>query len=162
MAVYVRNDGNPRIYFALAYHYPNCPDGENWAKKGWWQIPADGTVTVRGGASNGAKYFWYAETDTGLQWAGDLFTWLPTNAFDWCWPTSSTNASLRRMRRLDVPRSSVTKPSCSADQLHEGPASQALVSVELPKCDFPAAPCWTNPVPNSCQQQCAPSARANA
>ena len=57
--------------------------------------------------SNGAKYFWYAETDTGLQWAGDVRTWLPTTVFDWCWPTSSTNASLRGMRRLDVPITSV-------------------------------------------------------
>ena len=107
MAIYVRNDGNARIYFALAYHYPNCPDGDNWAKKGWWAIPPGGTATVRGGASNGARYFWYAETETGLQWAGDVNTWLPTTAFDWCWPTSSSNASLRGMRRLDVPWSSV-------------------------------------------------------
>jgi hypothetical protein len=32
---------------------------------------------------------------------------LPSTAFDWCWPTSSSNASLRGMRRLDVPWSSV-------------------------------------------------------
>ena len=54
-----------------------------------------------------ARYFWYAETDTGLEWAGDLFTALPTTAFDWCWPTSRTNATLRGMRRLDVPLTSV-------------------------------------------------------
>ena len=91
MAIYVRNDGNARIFFALAYHYPNC-GGENWAKKGWFAIPPGGTATVRGGASNGAKYFWYAETHTGLVWAGDVTTWLPSNAFDWCWTTSSTDA----------------------------------------------------------------------
>jgi hypothetical protein len=47
--------------------------------------PPGGTVTVRGGASNGAKYFWYAETDSGAQWAGDITTWLPNDVFDWCW-----------------------------------------------------------------------------
>jgi hypothetical protein len=106
MAIYARNDGNARIFFALAYHYPNC-GGENWAKKGWFAIPPGGTATVRGGASNGAKYFWYAETHTGLVWAGDVTTWLPSNAFDWCWTTSSTDARLCGMRRLDVPWSSV-------------------------------------------------------
>lgn len=64
---------------------------------------------MRGGASNGAKYFGYAETDTGLQRAGDITTWLPNNAFDWCWPASSSNASLRGMRRLAVPWSSVNQ-----------------------------------------------------
>ena len=103
----MRNDGNARIHFALAYYYPNCPDGANWANKGWWQIAPGGTVTVRGGASNNARYFWYAETDTGLQWAGDLFNDLPTTAFDWCWPTSSTDATSRGMRQLDVPWSRV-------------------------------------------------------
>jgi uncharacterized membrane protein len=108
VAIFVRNDGNERIYFALGYHYPNC-DGENWAKTGWWPIPPGGTVTVRGGASNGAKYFWYAETDSGAQWAGDITTWLPNDVFDWCWGTSSSNASLRGMRRLDVPWTTVNQ-----------------------------------------------------
>jgi uncharacterized membrane protein len=107
MAIYVRNEGHELIYVAFAYHYPNCPDGDNWAKQGWWQVHAGGTVTVRGGASNGARYFWFAETDSGLQWAGSLFTWLPSTAFNWCWPTSSSNASLKGMRQLDVPWSSV-------------------------------------------------------
>jgi hypothetical protein len=26
----------------------------------------------------------------------------PRNAFDWCWPTSSTNATLRGMQKLIV------------------------------------------------------------
>ena len=107
MAIFVRNDGNARIFFALSYHFPNCPDGDNWAKKGWWQIPPGGTATVRGGASNGARYFWYAETDTGLQWAGESWPDCP--------PPRSTGAGrhrvrtrrLRGMRRLDVPWSSV-------------------------------------------------------
>ena len=64
---------------------------------------------MRGGASNGAKYFWYAETDSGAQWAGDITTWLPNDGFDWCWGTSSSNASLRGMRRLDVPWTTVNQ-----------------------------------------------------
>lgn len=106
MAVYVRNAGHERLWCVLAYNQPNC-DGTNWAKKGWWEVPPGGTVTVRGGASNGARYFWYAETASGLQWAGDITTWVPGRAFDWCWTTSSTDARLLGLRRLDVPWSSV-------------------------------------------------------
>ena len=32
---------------------------------------------------------------------------LPSNAFDWCWPTSSTTSTLRGMRKLIVPVTSV-------------------------------------------------------
>lgn len=106
MALYFHNGTASTMYVALAYHSPGC-DGDNWAKKGWWSIAPGGRATVRGGASNGAKYFWYAETHTGLVWAGDVTTWLPSNAFDWCWTTSSTDARLCGMRRLDVAWSSV-------------------------------------------------------
>ena len=58
MAIYVHNGTASTMYVALAYHSPNC-DGDNWAKMGWWQIGPGGRATVRGGASNGAKYFWY-------------------------------------------------------------------------------------------------------
>ena len=64
MAIYVHNGTASTMYVALAYHSPNC-DGDNWAKKGWWQIGPGGRTTIRGGASNGAKYFWYAENDAG-------------------------------------------------------------------------------------------------
>ncbi len=76
MAIYVHNGTASTMYVALAYHSPNC-DGDNWAKKGWWQIGPGGRATIRGGASNGAKYFWYAENDAGMQWAGPFVTNLP-------------------------------------------------------------------------------------
>jgi hypothetical protein len=107
MALYFRNQTNRTVNVALGYHWPNCPDGDNWAKKGWWVIAPGQTATVRGGASNGAKYFWHAHTDTGAQWGGEFVTNLPTNAFDWCWPTSSTNSTPRRMQKLIVPVTSI-------------------------------------------------------
>jgi len=66
MAIYVHNGSATTMYVALAYHSPGC-EGDNWAKKGWWAIAPGGRATVRGGASNGAKYFWYAENDGGQQ-----------------------------------------------------------------------------------------------
>ena len=37
MALFVRNQTNRTVLVALGYHYPNCPDGDNWGKKGWWR-----------------------------------------------------------------------------------------------------------------------------
>jgi uncharacterized membrane protein len=106
MALYFRNETNRTVNVALGYHWENCPDGDNWGKMGWWVIAPGGTATVRGGASNGAKYFWFARTDTGAQWAGEFFTNLPSNRFDWCWPVSSSNSTLCGMKKLIVPVSS--------------------------------------------------------
>lgn len=106
MALFFRNATNETMWAAIGYSSPNCPDGDNWAKKGWWQIGPGGTATVRGGASNGAKYFYYVHTNS-LAWAGEFNTPLPTNAFDWCWPTSSSNATVRGMRKLIIPAASV-------------------------------------------------------
>ena len=102
MALFVRNQTNRTVFVALGYHSPNCPDGDNWAKKGWWRIAPGGTATVRGGASNGAKYFFHAHSDNG-----SLATFLPSNVFDWCWPTSSSTSTLRGMRKILVPLTSV-------------------------------------------------------
>src|SRR5690349_1753030 len=93
MAIYVHNGSATTMYVALAYHSPGC-EGDNWAKKGWWAIAPGGRATVRGGASNGAKYFWYAENDGGQVWAGPFMTQLPSRAFDWCWRTGSTDSRL--------------------------------------------------------------------
>jgi hypothetical protein len=106
MALYFHNGTGSTMYVALAYHSPGC-DGDNWAKKGWWSIPPGGRATVRGGASNGAKYFWYAENDAGLQWAGPFTTHLPSRVFDWCWRTGSTDSRLLGLRMLVVPASSI-------------------------------------------------------
>jgi uncharacterized membrane protein len=72
MALYFRNETNRTVNVALGYSWPNCPDGDNWAKKGWWVIAPGQTKTVRGGASNGAKYFWHAHTDTACSGVGNL------------------------------------------------------------------------------------------
>src|SRR4051812_30611185 len=80
MALYFRNQTNQSVSVAIGYHWPNCPDGDNWAKKGWWVIAPGQTATVRGGASKGAKYFWHAHTSGGLQWSGEFLTNLPTGA----------------------------------------------------------------------------------
>jgi hypothetical protein len=107
MALYFRNQTNQMVSVALGYSWPNCPDGDNWAKKGWWRISPGGTVCVRGGASNGAKYFWHARADNGAEWGGDFAVDLPWSAFDWCWPTSSTSSTRRSMRKLIVSATSV-------------------------------------------------------
>ena len=108
MALFIQNRSSRTVFAAIGYSTPNCPDGDNWSKKGWWRIVPGGSATVRGGASNGAKYFFHAHSDDGsLDWSGSFTTNLPSNAFDWCWPTSSTDSRLRGMRKILVPITSI-------------------------------------------------------
>lgn len=106
MALSFHNRTSALVYVAIAYSSSGC-DGDQWAKKGWWAIGPGGSATVRGGASNGAKYFWFAESTAGLTWAGGFVTHLPQRAFDWCWGTGSTDSRLLGLRKLIVPVTSV-------------------------------------------------------
>jgi uncharacterized membrane protein len=102
MSLYVRNSTNDTVWFAYGYHSPGC-GGVAWAKKGWWQIGPGGTATVRGGWTGGATYFSFAESSSGLQWGGEYFTNLPSQAFEWCWNTGSTSGRVLGMRGFVVP-----------------------------------------------------------
>jgi uncharacterized membrane protein len=103
MALYVRNATNRTLNVALGYRWDNCPDGDNWGKKGWWLIGPGGTATVQGGLSNGAKYFVHVHAADGTDWGGRFTTYLPPNRFDWCWPVRSSNSVFRGFHKILVP-----------------------------------------------------------
>lgn len=103
MGLYFRNGRNENIFVAYAYASPGCPDGGDWSKKGWWAIAPGQTAKVRSGWVGGSKFFFYAEAaDRSPVWAGEFFTHLPVNAFDWCWNTASSNGRTLGMRKIIV------------------------------------------------------------
>ncbi|HEY0330737.1 MAG TPA: DUF1036 domain-containing protein [Rhodopseudomonas sp.] len=94
------NHHGSRVWVAVGYYSPNCPDGGDWAKKGWWKIEPGQAATVLWTTNKYSTF--YAEADDGSHWSGSYHTPVPLQAFDWCWNTSSTQADDVGMRLITV------------------------------------------------------------
>jgi uncharacterized membrane protein len=92
------------IWVAIWYYSPNCPDGGDWAKKGWWRIsPGQGKVVFGGSLKDHNRYFCYlAESDDGAYWAGPYVTAVPPQPFDWCLGTANSQSRDAGFRLLDI------------------------------------------------------------
>lgn len=100
------------VWVAIIYHRPNCPDGGDWAKKGWWRIePGQCKVPIGGNLPN-RYYYFFAEAADGAFWAGTLATQAPQRVFDWCLNTGSTDSRTLGFRQLDT---GATEPDCIVD-----------------------------------------------
>jgi len=55
------------------------------------------------GWAGGHKFFFYAENDPAtVVWTGPFFTFVPWDAFDWCWNTASNNGRTLGFRKIDT------------------------------------------------------------
>jgi len=99
------NGTGASIWLVYAHNDSDCGSdgGSEWLKEGWWQIQPGGSVTVTGGPVNGAKYFFYAEGDSGQTWAGEFGTSVPLEAFSQCWNIGTTDSQQVSMRKIEVP-----------------------------------------------------------
>lgn len=93
------------IQVAIMWYNPNCPDGSNWEKRGWWTLAPGSCANVLDrdvGAIN--RYiFYYAETvGAATTWAGPYYSHVPDEAFDWCSNLSSTSSRYVGFRQVDV------------------------------------------------------------
>jgi uncharacterized membrane protein len=84
------------LWLAVGYYSPGCPDGGDWAKKGWWRLDPSASAIVLWTTNDYSTL--YAEADDGAHWSGPYTMELPFEAFDWCWPTGSTNGEWVGMR----------------------------------------------------------------
>jgi hypothetical protein len=50
----------------------------------------------------GEKFSYFAEDEAGHSWAGEFFTQVPSNAFEWCWDTGSTTSRTLGLRKQVV------------------------------------------------------------
>jgi uncharacterized membrane protein len=98
--MYLRfNNSHSRgLWLAVGYYSPGCPDGGDWAKKGWWRLEPGQAATVLETTNTYATF--YAEADDGRVWAGGNTTNLPSQEFDWCWNTASSAGEDVGMRQL--------------------------------------------------------------
>jgi len=90
MGLYFKNGTSSPIWVAYGYSAPGCEGGVDWAKKGWYNAAPGATVKVWSGWAGGRCWLYYAEDNAGHVWAGPYKTFVPDNAFDWCWNTAST------------------------------------------------------------------------
>jgi uncharacterized membrane protein len=90
------------VWVMFEWRRPNCPDGGNWEKKGWWRIEPGECKVVYGGdlADLHACSYYYAHAADGAQWAGPYSESVPHTVFDWCANTSSTDARQVGMREI--------------------------------------------------------------
>lgn len=96
------NDYSSTVWVMFEWHSPNCPDGGDWQKKGWWSMEPGQCKVVYGGdlASLQACSYYYAEAADGAKWTGPITEFVPLRAFDWCANTSSTDSRTIGMREI--------------------------------------------------------------
>src|SRR4051794_18101466 len=96
------NKHQSTVWVAVIYYSPHCPDGGDWAKKGWWQIEPGQCKIAIGGDLRNRWYYFFAEASDGSFWAGGLTTQAPQRVFDWCLNTGSTDSRVLGFRTIDT------------------------------------------------------------
>ena len=93
-----------KLWVAIMWYTPNCPDGGDWTKKGWWSLVTGQSKIVSGLDLCDVNRYWcfYAQALNGAYWAGPYKRMVPTQKFEWCEWTSSTSAFQVGFRLLDV------------------------------------------------------------
>jgi uncharacterized membrane protein len=96
------NSSPTTVWVMFEWRRPNCPDGGDWEKKGWWMIPPGQSKVVYGGdlVPLQACCYYYAHGADGRQWSGPIPEFVPSTVFDWCTDTSSTDARRIGMREI--------------------------------------------------------------
>jgi uncharacterized membrane protein len=104
MSLRIRNKYPKPIWAMIEWHHPNCPDGGEWEKAGWWKVQPGAIATVYGGDVDDVNRFWYffAHASDGAQWSGPFIEHVPSTAFDWCTDTGSSNDHIVKMREFDI------------------------------------------------------------
>jgi uncharacterized membrane protein len=98
----ISNRYSTTVWAMFEWHHPNCIDGGDWRKRGWWRIEPGQTSVVYGGdlASLQACSYFYAHAADGAEWAGVFTEFVPQRVFDWCSNTSSTDSRRIGMREI--------------------------------------------------------------
>ncbi len=92
------------IWVTIMWYSPNCGDGGNWRKRGWWKIdPGQCKIVFGEDLEDINRYFcYYANSSDGSEWSGPYIRDVPINAFLWCeWSKDSQSREIG-YRLLDI------------------------------------------------------------
>jgi uncharacterized membrane protein len=97
------NHTSETLWVCIEWYHPNCSDGGDWEKAGWWEIGPGQCKVPYGDDLDDVNRFWYffAHNASGNVWAGPFTEWVPSRVFSWCKNTSSTDSRQVGMRQLD-------------------------------------------------------------
>jgi len=92
------------LWVTIMWYTPNCGDGGNWTKAGWWQLTPGQTKTVLVGDLEDINryYCYFAQATDGEVWAGPYHRQVPQTAFDWCEWTANSQSFGVGYRLLDI------------------------------------------------------------
>jgi uncharacterized membrane protein len=104
MSLYFHNGYPAKIWTMITWYHPNCEDGGDWEKEGWWAIEPNGQATVSVADLDDVNRYWYyfAQAADGAYWAGPYDIVVPNIAFDWCIDTANSDSFTVGMRELDI------------------------------------------------------------
>ena len=92
------------ISVAFMWYTPNCPDGGDFTKKGWWNLNPGQCVKVfnQNLASINRYDYVYARSTDGKEWSGNLIRAAPNAAFEWCEWVSGSQSQDVGFQRVDI------------------------------------------------------------
>lgn len=106
MSLTFKNGYHQSIWAMVEWAHPNCSDGGDWLKKGWWQIDPGQTKVVFGGDAHAVNPIWYcyAHAADGTEWRDRFQELVPVRAFEWCSSTADTDSRTVLMNEFVVSR----------------------------------------------------------
>lgn len=93
------------VWLTIMWYTPNCIDGGDWTKKGWWYMETGQCVNTLDADLDeiNSIFCYYAETaDGNTVWAGPYVRNVPYESFEWCEFTASTESRDLGYRGLDI------------------------------------------------------------
>lgn len=93
-----------RTWITIEWYRPNCPDGGDWEKEGWFKLEPGECANVFDQDLDeiNAYYYFYAEADDGAVWAGPFIDCVPYIAFDWCTDTCNSESRDLGYREFNI------------------------------------------------------------
>ncbi|MGE7389446.1 DUF1036 domain-containing protein [Streptomyces sp. NPDC004126] len=106
MSLRFQNNYHREIWTMVERHQPNCSDGSNWVKEGWWRIGPGESAVVYGGDVSAVNQIWYcyAYSGDGVEWRDRFQETVPHRAFEWCSNTSDSSSRTILMNEFVVSR----------------------------------------------------------
>jgi uncharacterized membrane protein len=97
------NSYHMRIWTAISFYNPGCPD-DPWQEMGWWPVePGTCSLVYANDLADLNQYwYYYADADDGAFWAGPFPASVTFAAFDKCHVGSTADDLQIGFRELDI------------------------------------------------------------